>query len=69
LNFAHVFDGRAEAAIEVGVKAWDIAPMKIIVEEAGGKYSDLEGGASIYKGSCLVSNGLVHDHILRLLKG
>jgi histidinol-phosphatase len=69
LNFAHVFDGRAEAAIEVGVKAWDIAPMKIIVEEAGGKYTDLDGGASIYKGSCLVSNGLVHDDILRLLKG
>lgn len=67
LNFAHVFEGKAEAAIEVGVKVWDIAPMKILVEEAGGRYTDLDGGTSIYKGSCMVSNGLVHDELLRLL--
>jgi histidinol-phosphatase len=67
LNFAYVFSGKAEAALETGVNPWDLAPMKIIVEEAGGRYCDLEGGSSIYKGSCLVSNGLVHDEILRLL--
>jgi histidinol-phosphatase len=67
LNFAHVFEGKAEAAFEVGLKPWDLAPMKIIVEEAGGRYSDLKGGSSIYSGSCLVSNGHVHDEILRLL--
>jgi histidinol-phosphatase len=67
LNFGHVFEGKAEAAIEIGVKAWDIAPMKIIVEEAGGRYTDLEGGSSIYKGGCLVSNGLVHEDLLKIL--
>jgi histidinol-phosphatase len=69
LNFAYVFSGKAEAALETGVQPWDLAPMKIIAEEAGGRYSDLEGGTSIYKGSCLVSNGPVHDEILRLLLG
>jgi histidinol-phosphatase len=69
LNFAHVFQGQAEAAFEVGLKPWDLAPMKIIVEEAGGRYSDLHGGTSIYTGGCLVSNGLVHDQILQLLLG
>lgn len=69
MNFAHVFTGKAEAALEVGVKPWDIAPMKIIAEEAGGKYTDLEGGSSIYTGNCLVSNGLVHDELLTLLHG
>lgn len=68
LNFAHVFEGKAEAALEVGVKVWDIAPMKILAEEAGGRYTDLDGMGSIYKGSCLVSNGLVHDELLKLLK-
>jgi histidinol-phosphatase len=67
LNFGHVFEGKAEAMIEIGVKPWDIAPMKIIAEEAGGKYTDLEGGSSIYKGGCLVSNGLVHEELLRIL--
>jgi histidinol-phosphatase len=69
LNFAHVFSGKAEAAMETGLKPWDIAPMKILAEEAGGRFTDLDGGSSIYKGNCLVSNGLVHDEILRLLSG
>src|SRR6185437_12219837 len=67
LNFGFVFSGKAEAALETGVQPWDLAPMKIIAEEAGGRYSDLDGGTSIYKGSCLVSNGLVHNEILRSL--
>lgn len=69
LNFAHVLCGKAEAALEVGVKTWDIAAMKILATEAGGRYSDLIGGESVYTGSCLVSNGLVHDELLKLLRG
>ncbi len=68
LNFAYVFEGKGEATIEVGLYPWDLAPMKIIAEEAGGRFTDLDGGDSIYTGSCLVSNGLVHDAYLRLLK-
>jgi len=56
LGFSLVFEGKAEAMLEVGVKPWDLAPMKIIVEEAGGCFSDLSGGDSIYTGSCLVTN-------------
>lgn len=68
MSFGYVFEGKAEASLEVGVQAWDLAPMKILVEEAGGRYSDLNGGNSIYTGSCLVSNGRVHEPILELLK-
>lgn len=67
LNFAYVFEGKAEATIEVGLYVWDLAPMKIIVEESGGRFTDLDGGNSVYKGNCLVSNGLVHDAYLNLL--
>lgn len=68
LNFAYVFEGKGEASLETGLHPWDLAPMKIIVEEAGGKFSDLDGGDSIYKSHCLVSNGKVHESYLRLLK-
>lgn len=68
LNFAYIFEGKGEASMEVGLYPWDLAPMKVIVEEAGGRFSDLDGGDSIYTGNCLVSNGLVHDAYLRLLK-
>lgn len=68
LGFAHVFEGKAEAHLEIGVKVWDLAPMKIIVEEAGGQFSDLDGGKSVYTGSCLITNGLVHEQFLGILK-
>ncbi|MBI4534293.1 MAG: inositol monophosphatase [Candidatus Melainabacteria bacterium] len=64
LGFALVCEGKAEAMLEVGVKPWDLAPMKIIVEEAGGTFSDLAGGKSIYTGNCLVSNGVLHKKFL-----
>lgn len=67
LGFALVFEGKSEAMIEIEVKPWDLAPMKILVEESGGRFSDLAGGESIYKGSCLISNGLVHDQIESIL--
>lgn len=68
LNFAYVFEGKAEATIETGLFAWDLAPMKILAEEAGGRFTDFEDSGSVYTGNCLVSNGRVHDAYLRLLK-
>jgi len=67
LNFSTVFEGKAEATIEIGVKIWDLAPMKILAEESGGKFSDLNGGSSITCGSCLVSNSAVHNTVLGIL--
>ena len=68
LSFGTVFEGKADATIELGVKVWDLAPMKIIVEEAGGRFSDLSGGTSVREGSCVISNGLIHDEVLTMLK-
>ena len=56
MGFAMVFEGKAEANLEVDIKPWDLAPMKIIVQEAGGCFFDLSGGDSIYPGSCMVTN-------------
>ncbi len=47
---AMLFCGRAEAWIESGVKTWDLAALKILVEEAGGRFTDWQGGASIEEG-------------------
>ena len=63
-GFAMVLAGRAEAWLEAGVQVWDLAPMKILAEEAGGRFTDLRGRPTILSGDCVVSNGLVHDHVL-----
>jgi histidinol-phosphatase len=45
--------GQAEIWIEPGAAPWDFAPLKIIVEEAGGRFLNFDGGSSIYAGSCV----------------
>jgi histidinol-phosphatase len=64
---AMVLTGRAEAWIEDGVKIWDIAPLKVLAEEAGGRFTDLAGRSTVSSGNCLLSNGLVHEYVLRVL--
>jgi histidinol-phosphatase len=66
---AQVLTGRAEAWIEAGVKVWDLAPLKILVEEAGGTFTDFAGRATPESGECVASNGRVHAHVLGALRG
>ena len=62
-----ILNGRAEAWLEAGVKTWDLAPQKILLEEAGGRFTDLRGKVTIEAGHCIGSNGLLHDHLLAVL--
>ncbi|MGH7818471.1 MAG: inositol monophosphatase family protein, partial [Candidatus Binatia bacterium] len=48
LGSAMVARGWSEAMLELDVKPWDLAPLKIVVEEAGGRFSDFEGRGTIY---------------------
>jgi histidinol-phosphatase len=61
----------AEGAIDIGVEpvvnAWDVAAVQLIVEEAGGRFSDFDGVASIDTGNVIASNGLVHEQVLALV--
>jgi len=63
-----VADGRAEACVQLGGGPWDFAGLAVIVEEAGGRFSDLRGVRDIYGGGpALFSNGPVHDVVLARL--
>ncbi len=66
---ALVLRGQAEAWVEAGVQVWDIGPMPVLVEEAGGRFTDLAGNPTHLSGHCVASNGLVHDHVLAVLRG
>jgi len=66
--YTFVARGQAELCVEVDVKPWDLAAIKILTEEAGGRFTDLEGKPTIYSGNALVSNGRVHDRALALLR-
>jgi histidinol-phosphatase len=60
-----VAEGAADGAIDaIGVSVWDLAAVRIIVEEAGGRFTDQSGVARIDGNSAVSSNGLLHDELL-----
>jgi histidinol-phosphatase len=63
-----VAEGAIEAAVDWFSKPWDLAPLGIIVEEAGGKATTVDGERTIYKGRFVTSNGLLHEEALKLLR-
>lgn len=60
-------EGQCDVFVGTGGFAWDYAPMNVIVEEAGGRFTDLSGADAIDTGHALVSNGLLHDEALAVL--
>jgi len=63
-----VAEGAIEAAVELRAKPWDLAPLGIIVEEAGGRSTSVGGERTIYDGSLVSTNGKLHDEVLALLR-
>jgi len=68
-GYTFVARGQAEAMVDVDVKPWDLAALKVIIEEAGGGFTDFSGQPTIYGGSAIASNGLVHESVLSILRG
>ncbi len=68
--FAHmmVAMGCGEFAFDCNLKIWDIAPLKLIVEEAGGTVTDMYGTERMDTGTILSSNGRFHQALVDALK-
>jgi histidinol-phosphatase len=62
-----VAEGAMDVAAEPIVNAWDVAPLQVIVTEAGGRFTDLTGRETYDGGSALSTNGRLHDAALALL--
>ncbi len=69
LDLASIADGRAEAFWEYGLSRWDLTAGVVLVEEAGGRVTDLRGqGDHLESGDILASNALVHDAMLACVR-
>ncbi len=64
-----VAEGAGEIAVDPIVAPWDVAPLMILVEEAGGRATSLSGERSIYAGSFVSGNSALHGEALRILAG
>ncbi len=63
-----VAEGSVDVAVEPEVSIWDVAAVQVIVEEAGGRFTDLVGAARPDGGSAVSTNGLLHDEVLAALR-
>jgi len=63
-----VLHANADAMLDPGVKPWDICATAVLVREAGGELTSFDGLPSIYGGSALISNGLIHQQLLNIIR-
>ncbi|MGI8428432.1 MAG: inositol monophosphatase family protein [Solirubrobacteraceae bacterium] len=62
----------AEGAVEIGgldpvVSLWDLAAPQLIVEQAGGRFTDLSGVRTAGGGDAIATNGLLHETALAIV--
>lgn len=70
LDLAYVAAGRLDLYWEEGLKPWDIAAGYLLVQEAGGLVTDLDGASmALNEGNVLAANGELHEATVRLFRG
>lgn len=68
-SYMMVAEGSVDMAAEPEVSLWDLAAVAVIVEEAGGRFTNLEGRPGPAGGSAAASNGRLHDELLFYVTG
>jgi len=66
-SYCLVAEGAVDIAVEPEVKLWDLAPLDVLVREAGGSFTTLDGTSGPHTGSAVATNGLLHDQVLARL--
>ncbi|OBG36385.1 histidinol-phosphatase [Mycobacterium alsense] len=68
LSYCLVAEGAVDIAAEPEVSVWDLAPLDLLVREAGGTFTALDGTAGPHGGDAVATNGLLHDQVLSRLR-
>jgi histidinol phosphatase-like enzyme (inositol monophosphatase family) len=66
-GYAMIATGRADVMVDHAVEVYDVAPMPVIMSEAGGTFTDLAGRPGAHGGSAVATNGVLHADVLDLL--
>ncbi|WP_329379444.1 histidinol-phosphatase [Streptomyces sp. NBC_01351] len=63
-----VAEGSLDLCAEPELNLWDMAAIAVVVEEAGGRFTSLDGVDGVHGGNAAASNGLLHEEMLGLLR-
>jgi histidinol phosphatase-like enzyme (inositol monophosphatase family) len=66
-GYALVATGRADAMIDPYMELWDAAPLQVILEEAGGTFTDWHGNATVHHGESIATNGVLYQQVMETL--
>ncbi|NKY51869.1 histidinol-phosphatase [Nocardia vermiculata] len=67
-SYCLLAEGAVDIATEPEVSLWDLAALDVLVREAGGRFTALDGTPGPHHGSAVATNGLLHDSVLRTLR-
>ena len=67
-SYCLVAEGAVDVAAEPEVSLWDLAPLAVLIDEAGGRFTSLAGEDGPHGGDAVATNGLLHDAVLGYLK-
>ena len=68
-SYCLLAEGAVDIATEPEVSLWDLAALDVLVREAGGRFTALDGAPGPHHGSAVATNGLLHDSVLSALRG
>jgi histidinol phosphatase-like enzyme (inositol monophosphatase family) len=66
-GYALVATGRAEIMADPALAPWDAGPLQVVIEEAGGTFTDWQGHPTIHSGEGIATNGRLLDQVLALV--
>jgi fructose-1,6-bisphosphatase/inositol monophosphatase family enzyme len=66
-GYALVATGRAEVMLDPAMAVWDCGPLQVIMEEAGGTFTDWKGVPTIFGGEAIATNGVLFDQVMALV--
>jgi histidinol-phosphatase len=66
-SYMMVAEGSVDICAEPELSLWDMAACEVVVREAGGRFTSLDGAPGPYGGNAAASNGLLHEELLRHL--
>jgi len=66
-GYALVATGRAEVMVDPGMNLWDCGPLQVVMEEAGGTFTDWKGNTTIHAGESIATNGALFQQVMDLI--
>ncbi len=67
-GYALIATGRAEVMVDPVMEVWDCGPLQVILEEAGGTFTDWKGTPTIFNREAVATNGVLFDRVMAIIR-